>query len=770
MGGLVNICIQRLILLLLLSTHVFAQCGSLVTYRQHADLLQTAPACLREGCAQSENRSTIQTTCPSSSPCSTYWDMFVTHFDHEHGWCSECESDVACRISGWPVMNATALCQSAPNQVLFGDEGCCSQDNEPFELAQWTGAFCNGSQWREQFEMCGGMACLDWREWVMPWNWTVHNNTQQEGERDCKAPSRYLLIYAYEHIFWVVFSIGIGAFRLWIARHEEHKNRSIFRYFLVVTYANLKSRKNTNKIIQEKLLDEGEHLRPAWTDPLKWSYPVIMGVFLAGLQLAFNFWVAHIIQSAPGYNDVPMHLLALLFCCRPRLSWLSCLLALVSDSRLEKIFKFKHEGDGIWAARLVLSSVAVSSAVAESIMQLLGAYFLGTTANIGRQRGFFLIHQLRPKMWGRDARRMYIGALCWVMLCIPLLVVWFLVALFSGIVFHAVSSWRRSIFNFLRQKTSDKQVPEIVTKIIDKIDPGPDPTVVAVQNARPFHDQPMEYYPPDQPFQAKLEDPFTDQPTRYNGPASGDLFNDLPMPVRYEARRKPYSQLAPQSDFEDQPMRANQSAYQTQRAASAGYTYSQSAMQRRTPSGGQYGAIAQGEHDLDINDSPSNYAQNLSVVQRRAGGGSQYQTLTQIDDSDTIVANDDQPFAVHKSSPLRGGVSLPPHHGSSSATLLVMSNDAAMHEKAPSAITNDSSKNSSNKREDYKDKVNWKWQGWEKKIIWAGAFLGMLAYAAQWVFWDGFIKVSGDRFCPPNILTVSGVWGAGAVLCKSRCR
>lgn len=681
--------------------------------------------------------------------------MFVTQFDHEHGWCSGCESDVACRISGWPIMNATALCESAPNQVLFGDGDCCNQGTEPFELAQWTGSFCNGSEWREQFEVCGGMACLDWREWIMPWNWTVQNTNLKEGEHDCKPPHRYLLIYAYEHIFWLVFSIGIGVLRLWIARHEERKNRSIFRYWSLMIYANMKSRTRRDKFIAEKLQREGEHLRPAFTHVLKWSFPVIMGILLAGLQLGFNFWVAHIIKSAPGYNEVPLARLALLFCCRPRLSWLSCLLALASDEKLEKTFRFKPGGDGVWAARLVLSSVAVSSAVAEAIMQLLGSYFLGTTANIGRQRGFFLVHQLRPKMWGRDARRMYIGALCWVMLCVPLVVVWFLVALFSGIVFHAVSNWREKIFKFLK-------------KVVEKIDPGRDTTTTDAQIARPIPDDlPREYFAPDQPYRARPHHPFTDQPTRYNGPASGDLFNnDLPMPVRNEATRKQYPQLTHRFEFEDQPMRVDQSAYQIQRAASAGYSYSPSTVQRRTPSGGQYGAVAQVNHDLDTDDMATTHANDVSVVQRRVGGGSQYQSLTQVDDADTIVGNDDQPYAVHKPSPLRGETSRPNHHSSSSATLLATTAGSVMYNKTPSSIANESSNDSSRRREDYKDKVNWKWQGWETKIIWAGAFLGMLAYAAQWVFWDGFIKVAGDRFCPPKLSTINGVWGGGAALCK----
>lgn len=665
-------------------------------------------------------------------------------------------------------MNATALCQSAPNQVLFGDGGCCNQGNEPFELAQWTSTFCNGSEWREQFEMCGGMACLDWREWIMPWNWTVQNTALKEGEHDCKPPHRYLLIYAYEHIFWLIFSIGIGVLRLRIARHEERKNRSIFHYWGLMIFTYVKSRRRRGELVNEKLLPEGEHLRPAFTHALKWSFPVIMGLLLAGLQLGFNFWVAHIIKSAPGYNDVPLARLALLFCCRPRLSWLSCLLALASDKRLEKTFKFTPGGDGVWAARLVLSSVAVSSAVAEAIMQLLGSYFLGTTANIGRQRGFFIMHQLRPKMWGRDARRMYIGALCWVMLCIPLVVVWFLVALFSGIVFHAVSSWREKIFHFLKEKTLDHNLPKFVTKVVDKIDPGHDLTTVEAPSTQAeTHDLPREYFAPDQPYRGRPREPFTDQPTRYNGPASSDLFqNDLPMRVRNEGSRTQHPQLTQRFDFEDQPMRVQQSAYQTQRAISGGYAYPPSAVQRRTPSGGQYGALAQNDHDQEIDSSSTTYANNLSVVQRRVGGGSQYQSLAQIDDAETMVGTDDQPFAVHKPSPLRGEITRPSRYGSSSATLLATTADPVTHTKIPSSIADQSSNDSSRRRADYKDNVNWRWQGWETKIIWAGAFLGMLAYAAQWVFWDGFIKVAGDRFCPPKLGTVSGVWGGGAALCK----
>jgi hypothetical protein len=147
--------------------------------------------------------------------------MFVDQFDENNSLCSSCDSDIACRIKDWPVMNATALCETTPNQLLFGDEGCCIQNGEPFLLANWTRTLCNSSEWQARFDDCGGMACLDWREWIMPWNWTVQNSLLPADQQNCKPASEYLAIYAGEHFFWLLATFGIGYLRLRIAKHEE---------------------------------------------------------------------------------------------------------------------------------------------------------------------------------------------------------------------------------------------------------------------------------------------------------------------------------------------------------------------------------------------------------------------------------------------------------------------------------------------------------------------------------------------------------------------
>ena len=143
----------------------------------------------------------------------------------------------------------------------------------------------------------------------MPWNWTVQNNTLPSDQQTCKSPAGYLSLYAAEHIFWLFATFALGWTRLKIAQHEEAKNRSVLRYLILSFWTRLKyiqQKEKVQEVLKEKYLPDGEHLRPALTDRLRWGYPVIMGALLAGLQLGFNFLVAHLIKGSPGYEDVPL--------------------------------------------------------------------------------------------------------------------------------------------------------------------------------------------------------------------------------------------------------------------------------------------------------------------------------------------------------------------------------------------------------------------------------------------------------------------------------
>jgi hypothetical protein len=130
----------------------------------------------------------------------------------------------------------------------------------------------------------------------------------------------------------------------------------------------------------------------------------LMGVLSACLHLCANLINAYIIRSTPGYEHVPFVSLALLWCTRPRLSWLAVFLAGVECE------------DGMYF------NSAASAITSEAILQVIGAVYFGITANYGRQKRFYYVGHLGPYPRGRDALLMYAGALVWLVMLIYTLV------------------------------------------------------------------------------------------------------------------------------------------------------------------------------------------------------------------------------------------------------------------------------------------------------------------------------------------------------------
>ncbi|KAF2001293.1 hypothetical protein P154DRAFT_619610 [Amniculicola lignicola CBS 123094] len=651
-----------------------SQCGSLVTYRQHADLLQTAPKCLHDGCSPGKNASSISSVCPSSSPCSPYWNLFVEQFDQKNSWCSTCSSDLACRIRGWPVMNATTMCETTTNTLIFGEQegGCCVDGNEPFELAEWTGNLCNGSEWRQPFDICGGMACLDWHDWIMPWNWTVMNENVPREEQKCTRPSYYLATYAAEHFLYVVFGVIFVFARLWRARKraEGHPTRYILLSLMRFRWRSYRQYGNTVEEIDPNR--ERDPLRPNTKEKLRWAYPVGVGIAGAGLQLGLDFLAAYRIKSQPGYHHISLHLLAFLFSCRPRLTWLPCVLALISRSQLSRWFGFLEESDGYWAAKLILSAVAVTSAVTEAVTQLFGAYFFFRTTIVGREREFYLIHHLRPKIHGKEARRMYLGALFWVILCIPLLFFWFLIAAFFGSLYHIVSGYLKNKYDTWRNKA--ERLPPLAKRpvlwLLDFI-PHTDPGSI--------------------PNQVMPVDAVDGQPL----PVNDDGLMNQPLPYT----------PAGASEIDGQPMRVY----------SPGSTDDQvmAFPQRRTASGRGYGALPQRDTtEEDYQVMQVRQPAHQSVYRRRRP------EMRQVRDVSSAGS----------------------HH---------MLLEDVEHENTPDEDTNEPR---------FTQGLITKFDDWEGPIILAGFIFGMSAFAAQWLFWDGFVKAARERFCPPDIWTVGAIW------------
>lgn len=231
-------------------------------------------------------------------------------------------------------------------------------------------------------------------------------------------------------------------------------------------------------------------------------------------------------------------------------------------------------------------------------------------------------------------------------------------------------------------------------------------------------------YSDDQPYRAYPESPY-DQPFRYGGPATGELFNDdlQPMPVAKRtsrARQKHYAPLS-QSIIED-----DDQIMPIPRVASGSHNYGSTATQRRTPSGSQYNSLPQHESE-DEDDEVMVVASSSNL---RAHGKAPEMRQ---------VGRDDSRHSLLGSTAL----------GSPRTEELYGSTAVGVNEHSESFMGSSatgSRSGNSRKRSDFKEELTWAFTRWEPYIIWAGAFLGLLSFGSQWAFWDGFVKASGDRY------------------------
>jgi hypothetical protein len=402
-------------------------CGSLITYRQYSTTLESAPQCFIDGCTTNTKPSSMSATCPSTEPCSELWNLISG--EYQQPWCANCTNDIACRIPGWPILNASAVCDITPNTWILGTQGsCCATGNQSFELAQWVDKMCNGSEWRTPFNYYGGMAMLDWEEWLLPWNWTVraeNTSTVTVAPSQCSQTPHALLAFAGENILFLLFAIGLSVLKLvyihgrqekwpWVEKFNKFCHPLTYLKFWQWRKKFKKWRQRREGSIVEE--EESSLLPPA-------DFRVLWSVLMTGLQVGGNFLSAYLIRRTRGYQHVPIWRLALLFCCRPRLSWLACLLELIGPRTLRRVFNITDQRY-VKKAEASLRSIGIGSAFSEFVLQGISSYYMVTTANIGRLRGFYLLHHLRPYWRGGDAQAMYLGALFWLIGCLFIFISW----------------------------------------------------------------------------------------------------------------------------------------------------------------------------------------------------------------------------------------------------------------------------------------------------------------------------------------------------------
>jgi hypothetical protein len=116
------------------------------------------------------------------------------------------------------------------------------------------------------------------------------------------------------------------------------------------------------------------------------------------LHIASNAIAAYLIKSTPGFGAVDIGQLVLLWCTRPRLAWMIVVLL-------------------PWQAKdAIYLSVASSTLLAEIILQAIGAYYMGIATNYARRQKFYLAGRLTngrtPRE--RDALIMYTGSIMWL--------------------------------------------------------------------------------------------------------------------------------------------------------------------------------------------------------------------------------------------------------------------------------------------------------------------------------------------------------------------
>lgn len=122
---------------------------------------------------------------------------------------------------------------------------------------------------------------------------------------------------------------------------------------------------------------------------------VSTGLLIAAIQLLGHWFNAIIVHKTPGYENVPISQLLLLWISIPRLSWLPILLI------------------GVQPFVAINLSAAAPSLFAETILQLLSSYYMIQAVKYGLEHNLY-IDDLENVGSGGRAGIMYTGALMWV--------------------------------------------------------------------------------------------------------------------------------------------------------------------------------------------------------------------------------------------------------------------------------------------------------------------------------------------------------------------
>ncbi|KAI1117881.1 hypothetical protein F5Y14DRAFT_402306 [Nemania sp. NC0429] len=249
--------------------------------------------------------------------------------------------------------------------------GSCQIFETRIDYIKWLHNTCGNVQdWHglpDNWRQLAAPSLLD----LIPWRWTV------KAFNDSKNASSPQLEYPEAEETCASNEWKLGSFAL--------VNLSIF----VVTFISHKASRRTstqNRGTRGFL----SHAHPSW----RWLFD---GILIAALQLLANWINTFIVRMSPGYEDVPVLQLMLLWISMPRPTWFAILLI------------------GAQPFDSMNISAAASALLAETLLQSLSTYYMFLTVNYGREHGFYF-GGLEQAERGGPAKIMYYGALMWLAL------------------------------------------------------------------------------------------------------------------------------------------------------------------------------------------------------------------------------------------------------------------------------------------------------------------------------------------------------------------
>ena len=135
------------------------------------------------------------------------------------------------------------------------------------------------------------------------------------------------------------------------------------------------------------------------------------GAMSAGLSMGANAINAKLIKQTQGFGSISVTQLVLLWCARPRLSWLGGLLAIVGEDQM------------------TYTALGASCTIAEGILQAVACFYMGRTAHWGVMLGYLKAGHLDGIPGASDAKLMYAGSLLWLITIAFVFLPWLYLAL-----------------------------------------------------------------------------------------------------------------------------------------------------------------------------------------------------------------------------------------------------------------------------------------------------------------------------------------------------